>query len=461
MKTMQRITYLISAGIIAALTLPKAIALTLLFYAGNASAHGVTRDGPPSDLKSLNEAMEKAFKQMQENIAKVQDTATKALDEVKQEGTLHGKTNEQLTKLGEEGKKLGEQFSELKARILDVEQKQAKKPGGIGDEQPKTIGQIVAESEEFKAIQGKNARNMSSVEVKSFHGAKTVILNATLNNDQPLVGAQRLQGIISPGLRRLTVRDLLPQSTTSSNLVEYARELVFTNNAGPQFDASPGTTEGATKPESAITFELANAAVTTIAHWIPASRQVLSDAPLLQSYVEGRLRYGLKLEEEDELLNGAGSSGELSGLMTNATAFNGGGTNQTALDTLLRAQLQVSLSYYEVSGFVLHPTDWTGILLLKDTTGRYLFADPHNMTANRVWGKDVVPTQAITQGQFLAGAFAVAAEIFDREDATVRVAEQHGDFFVKNLVAILAEERLALAIYRTAAFVKGTLLTPG
>jgi len=110
---------------------------------------------------------------------------------------------------------------------------------------------------------------------------------------------------------------------------------------------------------------------------------------------------------------------------------------------------------------VLNPIDWVGILLLKDTQGRYLFSDPHGMEAPRVWGKDVVPTQAMTQGQFLAGAFALAAEIFDREDATVRVAEQHADFFVRNMVAILAEERLAIAIYRPAAFVKGSISTPG
>jgi HK97 family phage major capsid protein len=41
---------------------------------------------------------------------------------------------------------------------------------------------------------------------------------------------------------------------------------------------------------------------------------------------------------------------------------------------------------------VLHPTDWTNILLLKDTQGRYLFSDPHGQTSPQVWGKPVVAT---------------------------------------------------------------------
>lgn len=444
------------------IALPRAIGVGLMSYVQCLSRqHACMYDGGPSDLKALNEAMEKALAAMAENIKKVQDAASNALEEVRKEGTLHTKTNEQLTALGETGKQLQDGFTELKSRVADIEQKTAHRPGNEAD-QPKTPGQIAAASEEFKAVAGNpHAKTMAPVNVGSFH-RKAVIVNATGQN-QPLVPSERVQGIVTPGLRRMTVRDLLPQSRTQSNLIEFARELVLTNNAGPQYDTSSPTPgqEGAVKNESGITFQLATAAVTTIATWVPASRQVLSDAAMLQSYIDGRLRYMLQLEEEDELLNGSGNNGELNGLMNQATAFAYGVTNQTALDTLLKAMLQVSLSEFETSGFVLHPLDWTNILLLKDTQGRYLFGDPHNMTAPRVWGKDVIATQAQTAGQFLAAAFDLAAEIFDREDANVRVAEQHADFFIRNLVAILAEERLALVVYRTAALVKGAISHAG
>jgi len=427
-----------------------------------AFAGGILLDTAPTDMKGLLELQQKAFKAMEENIAKVQDTAMKALEETRAEGTLHKKTNEELTELGKTGNALAESVKELKTRILDVEQKSAQKFGSGGNESGKSIGQIVAESAEFKAASTSDSRSMKRVKVGSFH--KTSILNVNpLTNDQPLVAADRLAGIITPGLRRMTIRNLLPNNRTSSNLIEFAKELLFTSNAGPQGGTtSPDeVTEGESKPESALTFELANTPVITLAHWIPASRQVLSDAPMLQGYVDGRLRYGLMLKEEDEILNGNGLQGDLYGLVSNATAFTGGATNQTALDTLLKAFLQISLQNLEASGVVLHPTDWTDIQLLKDTTGRYLFSDPHGVETPRVWGKDVVATASQTSGQFLAGAFSLAAEIYDREDASVRIAEQHSTFFVENMVAILAEERLALAVYRAAAIVKGAISHAG
>ena len=415
-----------------------------------------------TEMKELNIALKGAFTAMEENVKKVQDVATKALEEVRTEGTLHAKTNEKLTELGKVGNELADGVKELKTRILDVEQKMVRNPRDTGGE-AKSIGQIVAESEEFKAACAtKNARSMGPVTVGSFH--KTNILNVNpLTNDQPLVQADRQAGIIMPGLRRMTIRNLIPNNRTSSNLIEFASELLFTSNAAPQgATTSPDElTEGETKAESALTFALSNTPVITLAHFIPASRQVLSDAPMLQGYVDNRLRYGLMLKEEDELLNGNGLQGDLYGLVSKATAFNGGATNQTVLDTLLKAFLQISLQNLEASGVVLHPTDWTNLLLLKDTTGRYLFSDPHGVTAPGVWGKTVVSTASQTAGQFLAGAFTLAAEIFDREDATVRVAEQHSDFFVKNLVAILAEERLALAVYRSAAIVRGAVSYAG
>jgi HK97 family phage major capsid protein len=410
-----------------------------------------------TEMKELNVALGKAFDAMQENIKKVQDTAEKAREEVRQEGTLHGKTNEALTKLGEESKTLSENYRKLEqdwnARMLDVEQKLAARPSGSGSEE-KSISDVIIESDQYKAAGRLGA--MAPVEIGNVQ-RKTAIFNATGQN-QPLVPAQRLGGVIVPAERRLYVRDLLPQATTTSNLIEFASEATFTSAAAPQGSgSSPVETEGQRKAESAMTFTLDNTAVITIAHWIPASRQVLNDASMLRGHIEGRLMYGLKLEEEEELLTGNGTAGTLNGLCNQATAYNRGSTNDTLLDTLLKALLQVSLSNYEASGFVLNPVDWyESILLLKDTQNRYLFTDPHGVEAPRVWGKQVVASQTMTAGKFLCGAFSLAAQIWDREDATVRISENVDDHFIRNMVAILVEERLALAVYRTAALVYGS-----
>jgi HK97 family phage major capsid protein len=415
------------------------------------------------ELKALEKAMKEAFDKMGANLRQAQDVADKALAESqKYGGVIEAKTNETLQKVDESRVKVQEEVLALRAQILDVAQKIATVPQGGSGEDQKGLYEIIVESDQWKAASKKpGSKEMDPVVIGSFHRfgrpQATQITNPNpLTNDQPLVPAQRLGGLIVPAEQRLYLRDLIPAARATSNLIEFARELSYTSAAAPQGDTSPvGHGEGELKAEAAMTFELANAPVITLAHWIPASRQVLSDAAMLQGHISGRLLYGLKLREDQDLLTGDGAAGELNGVNNQAAAFTGGVTNATVLDTLLRAILQVSLSNYEASAFVLHPTDWYAAMLLKDTTNRYLFSDPQSMVAPRVWAKPVVASQSQTLGRFTAGAFNLGCQIWDKEDATVRVSENVNDHFIRNMVAILAEERLAFTMYRTTAFVFG------
>lgn len=407
---------------------------------------GQTKDVTLDDVKGMLQDMQRDHK---EAVKGAKEVAEKALDEVKRFSTITAETNTALKEAGEKTIKLQGDLVELQQKMDKVSQ-QIAAGGGAGD--VKTIGQIVIESDQFKAA-GKSVKpQMDSVEVGSFH--KTAIVNATGQN-QPLVPSQRL-AMVQPAERPLTIRDLLPGGRATSNLLEYAKENVFTNNAAVQY-SSPNY-ENVTKPESGITYTLANAPVVTIAHWIPASRQVLSDAPMLQGMIEGRLIYGVKYVEEDEILNGDGSAGHINGLMTQATAYAGSGavSADTQLDTLLRAMTQCyTTSLFAPDATVVNPIDWMKIRLIKDTTGRYIFGDPNSNQAPSVWGQRLVQSLSIAATRFLTGAFQAGAQLWDKEDANIRIAEQHGDFFVKNMVAILAEERLALTVYRPTAFIRG------
>jgi HK97 family phage major capsid protein len=201
--------------------------------------------------------------------------------------------------------------------------------------------------------------------------------------------------------------------------------------------------------------------VRTVAHWIPASRQVLADAPMLQGHIENRLLYGLKLEEERQLLDGDAGAGELHGLIIQASAFNAGSTNQTALDTLAKAANQLSVNNYEPSGFILHPTDWLNCRLAKDTTGRYILGDPAVSGLPQLWGLPVVATPSMTLGRFMCLDAPRTGYIADREDAIVRISENVNDHFVRNMIAILCEERLAMVVEQGAAMVYGALGNAG
>lgn len=410
-----------------------------------------------ADLTRLEKAMKEAFDSMGANIRQTQDLANNALEESKKlGGTIEAKTQDSLNELGTKANKLTEDILAIRTQIVDMAQKMATLPQGLPASEAKTIADLVLASDEFKAA-AKMGR-MEPVNIGSFH--KTQIVNATGHN-QPLVPDQRVPGIITPAQQRLYMRDIIPAARASSNLVQYASEASFTNNARPQGDASPGGIEGEAFVESAMTFTLANAALVTLGHWIPASRQILNDAVMLQGHLSARLLYGLKLVEDQEYLTGDGTAGKINGINNQATAFTGGATNQTILDTLLKAILQVTLSNYEPDAFVMHPRDWYNAIMLKDTTGRYLFADPQSMVAPRVWAKPVVPSQSQTSGKFTCGAFALGAQIWDLEDASVRISENVNDHFIRNLVAILAEERTTLTVYRTTAFVYGDVSFAG
>jgi HK97 family phage major capsid protein len=344
--------------------------------------------------------------------------------------------------------KLADKAAELTEKCLEIERRVAEGNASAQKAVEDTAGELLVKSDSFKAM-AEGRSKFARVELK------TAIVNAAGQN-QPLVAADRLVGIINNPNRVLTIRDALPVGRTSSNLVEFTKENVYTNNAGPQYD-SPAT-ENVTKPESGITFTLATAAVVTLAHFIPVSRQVLDDSPQLESYVNSRLIYGLKLEEEDQLLNGNGASGNIGGLLKsgNFTAYNRAVTGDTKLDTLRRAITQAQLSEFMADTIVLNPADWEEIELLKATDNQYVWSNPVAMAGPQIWGKRVIPTNSITAGTFLVGAMAMGAQVWDRMDAAVQISYEDGDNFKKNMATLLAEERLALTVYRPSAFVSGS-----
>ncbi|TNE75498.1 MAG: phage major capsid protein, partial [Gammaproteobacteria bacterium] len=293
--------------------------------------------GDALEIKKIEEALGKIGDQV--------DTAVKSLnDQVKAEG----EARQELKGAVEE---LMKKYNETADQLHDLMQKGADR---FDAEQVESFGEMFSKSEQYKQL-GEGRANTARLNIK------TAIINATGQN-QPLVSADRRAGIIANPDRILTVRDLLPVGRTSSNLIEFAKENVFTNNAGPQVGGSPEAFENVTKPESAITFTLATAAVTTLAHFIPASKQVLSDSGMLNSYVDNRLLYGLKLKEETQLLLGAGANGELDGIYTQATALTQTSPNTTnEIDIIRMAIKQAHQSEYRPTAVLLNPADWFDI----------------------------------------------------------------------------------------------------
>lgn len=342
-------------------------------------------------------------------------------------------------------------LNEAKARLDELEQKVARRGGEPQAE--KSIGQQYVDSDEYKAAFANGARQGQNVgiEVKTITGLTTDAAGSA----GAMVRPERIQSPMAllPN-RRLTIRSLVAPGTTASSSIEYVQETGFTNNAGM-------VAEGTLKPQSDLKLALKNAPVRKIAHWFLASAEILADAPGLRSMIDYRLNYGLAFVEDVQLLKGDGTGQNLAGIKPQATAYAVpaglvGFAAPTMIDKLRIAQLQVSLALYPADGQVLHPIDWAIIEMQKDGEGRYLIGNPQGTLSPTLWGLPVVETMAQTPGQFDVGAWRMGAQLFDREQSGVLVSTEDGDNFRRNMVTILAEERLSLTVYRPEAFVDGS-----
>lgn len=350
-------------------------------------------------------------------------------------------------------------MQELKARMTDVEQKLARKPGGdlgYGLAQPGAIIETLRASDGFKALLAGNTKEARIPLPAGSLETKTAILGPVVPGAAALQAPDR-GGFVGAAQRRLLIRALMPSIPTNAGSTQYSRLSAFTNNAQPQGSgSSPSVREGEVKGESGMVFELVTSDIVTMAHWIPASKQVLDDMAALEAFIQGWMLYGLALKTEDQILNGSGSSGSLQGLLSVATAYNRGNSNDTPLDTLRKSITQLALAEHIASGIVVNPADWEGIELAKDNEGQYIMATLNANGREVAWRVPVVVTNSIEEGTFLTGDFS-AAVIRDREQAAIEISNSHQDFFVRNMVAIRCEERLGLEIHRPAGFVTGSL----
>jgi HK97 family phage major capsid protein len=390
------------------------------------------------ELKQLTDSLERRD-------TEIKGWCEKATAEIKNLGKVTTETTAALMKLSEGG-------VELQDRLLEVEQKLARR-GNQDSAIIKSVGTMFSESESFKTLVEKGGRGTARMSLK----AVTSINSGTAGTGGvgSAIRPDRLEGINAPPQREFTIRDLIMPGRTGSNSVEYVRESGFQNMAD-------SVAEGARRTQSDLSFDLVMAPVRTIAHFFKASRQVLDDIPLLQSYIDGRARYGLKYAEEEKLLGGDGVGQNILGLIPQASTFNDAlrKTGDTRIDTLRRAILQCRIAEYRPSAVVLNPMDWAEIELQKDDTGQYIWVNVGTGAEPMLWRLPIIDTNAMPDGHFMVGAYNMAAQVFDREEANVEVSTEDGDNFKEGMVTIRAEERLALAVHRPQSFVYGPFAKP-
>ncbi|OOY16725.1 phage major capsid protein [Thioclava sp. DLFJ4-1] len=396
------------------------------------------------------EAMLKKVSQQLDQInGETKKTAENALSEAKKAGEVSAETKEtadklltQQTELHNAVKKLTEELEGVNQKHLDIAQQIAdglpgNKTGGV-----KSLGQAVLESHD---------------KIKAFNGGTIALtvnnaITTAAGSGGGLIFHDEERDPVRMPRRRLLVRQLLTQGRTSSDLVTYRKQVVRTNAAAPV--AEEGTYQAST-----YGWDKATAQVKKIGHVTHVSEEALADADQLQTEIDGELRYGLDLEEENQILAGDGTGENLSGLLSNAPAFvaAAGLPNATRIDRLRLGILQVTLEDYIASAMLLNPLDWAAIELLKvsGTDNRYVWGNPATGNTPMLWGKDVVDTASMSSGEWLVGDLAMAATYYDRSEVEVLFSTEHGTNFIEDMVTMKARKRAAMANKRPLAMVQG------
>jgi HK97 family phage major capsid protein len=360
--------------------------------------------------------------------------------------------DEQRVAITAHHERVGDTLGELRHRIQALEQKASRRPlgGGATHGTAVSLGDAIVASHDFVGAAPGMRDRRAKFQMAIPRGDFAMITSAPASGGAVAFIDRRNSDPTMLPRQRLTIRDLVAPGSTAGNLVQYPRQTVRNLNANV-------VSEGALKPESEIAFEMVDAPTRTIAHHTKASRQVWDDAPLLKSAVDGELTYGLQIKEEQELLFGDNTGQHLHGIIPQATAYETGrnAVGDTRFDTLAHALAQSEVALLPATGVVLNNDDLEALKVIKDSEGRYIGGGPFGPPITSIWGRPAVGTPAIDAGEFLVGAFRDGAQVFDRETVNVMISSENEDDFIRNLLTVLCEERLAFAVRRPQAFVHG------
>lgn len=378
--------------------------------------------------EELKAAVEAGMNQLK---AKLENSIERYESQLKEAGTVASETRAEV-------KALSEQFEKQQAKLLEIQQKGLKGPAA--DIETRSIGDQFVTSDQFKMFLSSNSQSSKiRLEVKN-----TVDTNAT--NTFPF----QKPGIVPGNFQPLTVRDTLVSAPVNQNAVEYIKEASWTNSAA---EAS----HGSAKKESDITFSVESVPIRTIAHWIKITKQLLDDAPAVARYIDVRLRDGLAQRIDAQLINGDGTSPNLSGLTDtgNFTAY-----TPTSDDNLVDAMNRLLYVMWPTGNrpdvFYVNPADWGAMERTResDNSGMYLYGIPGLNAGLNPWGVRVVITKDIEAGKIIAANTRDSIMLYNRQGVAVEMGYVNDDF-TRNLVTIRAEERLGLAVERPAGVYYG------
>lgn len=400
-------------------------------------------------MKSAKEYLESEVKRLVDNARsltrKAEDENRSLTDEerVKVEGLIN-ETNNLKARIAEQ---------EDNERLLDAIENASATASGEPTTAPKnarTPGEAFARSDGYRGLKARGLKGSwttGPVELrmgsKLEDGGGLTVASTGDSGNGMFASDTNLRPMIVPGIQgpveqRLTVADLLGQGSTDTNTVVYLKETLTDNGADI-------VAEGGIKPPSEIDFDKVSAAVEKIATFLPVSDEMMEDEDQIVSYINGRLVVFVRQREEEYLVDAIVAA---AGTGSSAGEVDGDNVFDAVAAAIMHVRVDAGL---EPDGLLVSPLDAAkmDVARLGDL---YIGGGPFGAGGSNPWGLRRVVTTAVADGAPIVGAFSEGATLWRRGGVSVEASNSHADYFRRNLTALRAEERLALTIFRDAAF---------
>lgn len=330
--------------------------------------------------------------------------------------------------------------------------------------QYRTLGSLVVEDPaylELRSVEGRANATFAEVQVNGSIFNHNEAYRALIDSS---AGSNNAGDLLSPGTpllpsprqRRLFIRDVISVQETGLSSVPYIREL----NPETLALGASSVLEGATKPEVQLQWDPDDAPVRKIAAWVPVTMEIIEDVPTLQGYINNRLAYMLAVREELQILNGSGTAPQIKGILQFSGVQTQAYVSGDPMATLGRAIGKIETVDGEADGIAIEPTTfWTMATTryANQFDGGFGSGLPYGNPPANPWGVPVIRTRAVAANTAVVGSWRMGATLFDRMSTTIRIGNQHSDYFTANKVVVLAEERVGLAVHRPDFFCVATL----
>jgi len=442
-------------------------------------AHGDTEAGvalattaavPEEAVKALKSAVDESNKLVREMLDPETglEARIKSL-EAKGEGAADLK--EQVQKMATDNAaaidKINEQTKSVAARAdeLEVQMQKGLKPGGDAGDLYADVVKALQDDELASAVKAQGGQlktrlgqgvELGGFDVRAVFKAVTAL--AASGGDTQVPAYEPM--IIAPGQQQVTLLDVLPNTRTESSLIYWVKEVLGsrTNGVAIQSLDFTGTDQGTALGTSDFVFDRQSAETRTFGHVAKIAVQLLEDVDQLRGYLDTQMRYMVRFDLEDQVLNGDGTGKSFSGLKDQATAYDvtqdASTANLTKMDVLQWAITQCALTFFPATAGILHPVDVTSIKLQKDANNNYQFVNAMGNEGIRPWGVPIVGTTQQTADEFTVGAMNTV-EVVTRKDVEVTVSTENSDDFEKLLATMRAYGRFGLKVYQPGSIIDG------